>query len=241
MAVSKKALLAISGALLSFALLEAPAVQDKGTWGPGAERVENAIAAFEDMTKLSKSEQAIPPWLLGKAQGLAVFPGVVKAAYGIGGQYGRGILMIKDDRGQWSDPVFASLIGGSIGWQIGVQKSDIVLVFRSRKTLEYMSTGKLTLGADASVAAGPVGRQAEASTDLQFQAEIFSYSKSKGLFAGISIKGAGIQVDRDADSAFYGRSDISPYDIFKGEGIKAPPVVDRLKATLAKYSQSVEK
>ena len=240
MGVSKKIVFSALASVLPFMLLAAAPVQDRGTWGPGAERIEKAVQVVEELANLPKSEQRLPDWILPKAQGLAVFPGVVKAAYGIGGQYGRGILMVKNEAGEWSDPVFASLIGGSIGWQIGVEKSDIVLVFKSRKTIEFISSGKLTLGADASIAAGPVGRQAEAATDLQMEAEIYSYSKSKGLFAGISVKGASIQVDRDADSAFYGRSDISPYDIFSGEKIKAPAVVGRLKATLAKYSATLK-
>lgn len=201
-----------------------------------ADRVEKSIQVLKEIVELPKPEEALPGVLFNKAEGLAVFPGVIKAAYSIGGQYGRGIVVIKSETGAWSNPVFVRIIGGSIGWQIGVQKADIVLVFKTRKSIENMAAGKITLGADISVVAGPVGRQAEASTDLEMEAEIYSYSKSKGLFAGVSIKGASIQIDKDADSAFYGRDDVTAREIFYGEAMKAPAVVEQLKAALAKYS-----
>ncbi len=201
-----------------------------------ADRVEKSIQVLKEIVELPKPEEALPGVLLNKAEGLAVFPGVIKAAYGIGGQYGRGIVVIKSETGAWSNPAFIRIIGGSIGWQIGVQKADIILVFKTRKSIGNMASGKITLGADISVAAGPVGRQAEASTDLEMEAEIYSYSKTKGLFAGVSIKGASIQIDKDADSAFYGRGDVTAREILYGETMKAPAVVEQLKAALAKYS-----
>lgn len=201
-----------------------------------ADRIEKSIQVLKEIVELPKPEEALPGVLLNKAEGLAVFPGVIKAAYGIGGQYGRGIVVIKSETGAWSNPAFIRIIGGSIGWQIGVQKADVILVFKTRKSIENMAAGKITLGADISVAAGPVGRQAEASTDLEMEAEIYSYSKTKGLFAGVSIKGASIQIDKDADSAFYGRGDVTAREILYGETMKAPAVVEQLKAALAKYS-----
>lgn len=200
------------------------------------DRVEKAIQVLKEIVELPKPEEALPGALLDKAEGLAVFPGVIKAAYGIGGQYGHGIVVIKNERGAWSNPAFIRIIGGSIGWQIGVQKADIVLVFKKRKSIENMAEGKITLGADISVSAGPVGRQAEASTDLEMEAEIYSYSKSKGLFAGVSIKGASIQIDKGADNAFYGRGDVTAREILYAETMKAPAVVERLKAALIQYS-----
>jgi lipid-binding SYLF domain-containing protein len=167
---------------------------------------------------------------------MAIIPGVVKAAYGFGGQYGRGIIVVRTEDGGWSNPVFISLIGGSLGFQIGVQKADIVLVFRSRKGIDNIVSGKLTLGADASVAAGPVGRSAEVGTDLAMEAEIYSYSKSRGLFAGVSIKGASLKVDWDAINAFYGRGGLSVDEIFKNVDLPVPSVVLLLKDTLSKYT-----
>lgn len=199
---------------------------------PGAERIEKAIQVLQQMVDLPG--EGLPSSLLEKCHGIAVIPGVIKAAYGFGGQYGRGLIVIRNEDGSWSNPTFISLIGGSLGWQIGVQKADIVLVFKTGKSIENIAAGKVTLGADMSVAAGPVGRNAEASTDLDMEAEIYSYSRSKGLFAGVSIKGASIQIDKDANQAFYDKQDISARDILYGSNIQAPPVVKDLKAALKK-------
>jgi lipid-binding SYLF domain-containing protein len=212
--------------LISFVTTRAAA--DEMT--PGAERIEKAIQVLREMVDLP--EEGLPSSFLEKCHGIAVIPGVIKAAYGFGGQYGRGLIVIRNEDGSWSNPAFISLIGGSLGWQIGVQKADIVLVFKTGKSVENIASGKVTLGADVSVSAGPVGRSAEASTDLDMEAEIFSYSKSKGLFAGVSIKGASIQIDKDANQAFYNKQDISTRDILYGSDIKAPPIVEDLKAAL---------
>ena len=211
------------------------------TPSPGEERVEKSIEALKELMALPPTEQGLPASILRKCRGIAIFPGVIKAAYGIGGQFGRGIVLVKSETGEWSDPAFVSLIGGSIGWQIGVQKADIILVFKTAKSIENIAAGKITLGADMSVAAGPVGRQAEASTDLDMEAEIYSYSKSKGLFAGISLKGASIQADRDANAAFYSRRDISAYEILHGRGLERPSIVDSLKQILEKYTAGLRR
>jgi lipid-binding SYLF domain-containing protein len=138
--------------------------------------------------------RGIPPVLLGSAQGVAIIPHVVKAGLVIGGRFGEGLVMVRNPDGTWTNPVFVTLAGGSFGWQIGVQSADIVLVFRTRKSLDRIlrGKGKLTLGADVAVAAGPIGRQAEAGTDARLQAEIYSYSRSRGLFAGLALEGAAI-------------------------------------------------
>ena len=156
--------------------------------GPGEERVREAIAVIQEMADLD--EVGLPEKILRQSHGIAVIPGVIKAAWGIGGQYGRGVLCVRTEEGGWSAPCFISIVGGSVGWQIGVEKADIILVFKTPRSIDDISRGKITLGAGASIAAGPVGRNAEASTDLDMKAEIFSYSKSKGLFAGVSVKGA---------------------------------------------------
>jgi lipid-binding SYLF domain-containing protein len=199
------------------------------------ERVEASIQALRDIIELPKPEERMPKWLLGKAEGLAIIPGVIKAAYGIGGEYGKGILMLRGEDGRWSDPCFIRLTGGSVGWQIGVQRADIVLVFKSRQSVRNITQGKFTLGADASVSAGPMGRSAEASTDLELKAEIYSYSKSKGLFAGISIRGASLSIDEEANRAFYGREAVSAREILIRREVKAPAVVRKLLDLLAEY------
>ncbi len=200
---------------------------------PGGERIAESIRVLGELVDIP--EEGLPSALLDKCYGLAIIPGVIKAAYGFGGQYGRGLIVVKNDRGEWSNPVFISLIGGSIGWQIGVQKADVILVFKTRRGIDNVVKGDLTLGADVGVAAGPVGRSAEASTDWEMKAEIYSYSKSKGLFAGISIKGASLKVDEDADQAFYGRN-LQPPDIFFDKALKTPSAVDDLKKALDRYT-----
>jgi lipid-binding SYLF domain-containing protein len=222
----------VMAGLLAFLAFSIPARAAADEIAPGAERIEKAIQVLHEMVDLPG--EGLPSSFLEKCHGIAVIPGVIKAAYGFGGQYGRGLIVIRNEDGSWSNPAFISLIGGSLGWQIGVQKADIVLVFKTGKSVENIAAGKVTLGADVSVAAGPVGRSAEASTDLDMEAEIFSYSKSKGLFAGVSIKGASIQIDKDANRAFYNKQDINARDILYGSDIQAPPIVVDLKAALKK-------
>jgi lipid-binding SYLF domain-containing protein len=161
------------------------------------------------------SFKGIPPALMRDAQGVAVIPHVIKAGFLIGGRFGRGVVMARQPNGDWSNPVFISLAGGGIGWQAGIQSTDVILVFKTREGVRRLLEGKdkVTLGADVGVAAGPVGRQAEASTDGQLKAEIYSYSRSRGLFAGVSLEGAGLLVDGDANAAFYGLRGGRPADV----------------------------
>lgn len=197
------------------------------------ERVEKAIEVIQEIMEIP--EEGIPEALLDKAYGIAILPGVIKAAYVVGGQYGKGILMVQE-KNEWGHPSFITITGGSLGWQIGVQKADIILVFKSRQSIDDITQGKFTLGVDASIVAGPVGRSAEASTDIELEAEIYSYSRSKGLFAGISIKGASLQIDYEANAAFYGTRMHGPQDILMEKDIEAPDIVKKLKKTLAKYT-----
>jgi lipid-binding SYLF domain-containing protein len=190
------------------------------------ERVEESVDVLDEI--MSLPEEGLPEALLHGVHGIAVIPGVIKAAYGIGGQFGKGVFLVFDEEKGWSNPCFIKIAGGSVGWQIGVQKADVVLVFKSRKSIEDITEGKITLGADAAVVAGPVGRRAEASTDLDMEAEIYSYSISKGLFAGVSIKGASISMDNEANRDFYDEWDISPQEILSGRKIRVPSAAKRL-------------
>lgn len=198
-------------------------------------KINDAIEVFEQV--MSIPEKGIPPALLNNAHGIAIIPGVIKAGFIIGGRHGTGVVIVRNKEGGWSNPSFISITGGSVGWQIGAQSTDIILVFKSRKGIDNMMKGKFTLGADAAVAAGPVGRQAEAATDIQLKAEIYSYSRSRGLFAGISIEGAALQIDDDANAAFYGRN-VRAGEIFADKDIKSPPAAARLKRVLARYTSS---
>ncbi|MEI7684793.1 MAG: lipid-binding SYLF domain-containing protein [Planctomycetota bacterium] len=148
--------------------------------------------------------RAIPASLLREAQGVAIIPGKIRAGFIIGVAHGRGVVLTRDKDGAWQSPNFITATGGGIGWQAGVQSTDVILVFRTRASVANLMRGKFTIGADASVAAGPVGRQASAATDATLRAEILSYSRSRGLFAGVSLDGAVIQIDNRANVAFYG-------------------------------------
>ncbi len=198
--------------------------------------VLSCIQVLEEIMAIP--EQAIPPTLLANARGIAIFPGMVKAGFIIGGRYGTGIIVVRKPDGSWSNPVFYKAFGGSIGFQAGAQATDVILVFKTPRSLDHISAGKFTLGGDVSVAAGPAGRHAEASTDTQLGAEIYSYSRSRGLFAGVSLSGSSIQVDYQATSAFYGTASLLPMDIFAEDNPDAPPITQDLKETVARYSDS---
>ena len=149
-------------------------------------------------------EESIPSNLLQEAEAIAVIPNVVKASLWLGGRRGRGLIAIKGPDGTWTNPSFITLTGGSFGFQAGVQSSDLILVFRSRRGVDSIVNGKFTLGADASVAAGPIGRSAQASTDEHLKAEIFSYSRARGLFAGVAVDGTRLAIDNKSNQAVYG-------------------------------------
>src|SRR5262249_21635012 len=165
--------------------------------------VESAIETIEALAAVPL--KGIPPTLLQDAKGVAIIPHVVKAGFLLGGRFGRGVVLVRQPDGTWSNPVFVALGGGGIGWQAGIQSTDLVLVFKTSHGLDRVLRGKgqLTLGGDVAVAAGPVGRQAEAATDGQLKAEIYSYSRSRGLFAGVSLEGAGLLAAAEAHQEFY--------------------------------------
>ena len=205
-----------------------------GAANKGTSKVNDSIEVLEQI--MSIPEKGIPPALLRNAKGIAIIPGVIKAGFIIGGKHGTGIVVVREN-GAWSDPAFVSITGGSVGWQIGAESTDVILVFKSRRGVNSLMKSKFTLGADVAVAAGPVGRQAEAATDVQLKAEIYSYSRSRGLFAGISLEGASLQIDDEADDAFYGRDGLRANEIFAGKGLKAPAVVKKLKEVLLRYTR----
>jgi len=183
-------------------------------------RVAEATDVIDQLLRIP--EQSIPPALLSRAYAIAVIPDLVKVGFGIGARRGKGILVVRQYDNTWSNPAFITLTGGSIGWQIGAQSSDIVLVFKSRKGVDDIQNGKLTLGANASIAAGPVGRHTEIATDIRFEVEVYSYSRSRGLFIGVSLEGAGLTMDRRSNAAYYGSSSITPEEIFASSGNDAP-------------------
>lgn len=220
--------------ILSIVISSFLAITDTHAGGREVEIVNSSIAVLTEIMGIP--EGGIPDWLLKDAYGIAVFPGVIKAGFILGARYGGGILVVRNESGGWSNPVFFKLMGGGIGWQIGAQSTDIVLVFRTIRSLDTITSGKFTLGADASVAAGPVGRHAAASTDVELKAEIYSYSRSRGLFAGLSLEGAALQVDFKANSSFYNMAGLLPMEIFTNKDLQAPPVAGDLKRLVAQYS-----
>ena len=182
-------------------------------------RAQNAVRVLTDIQAIPES--AIPDKLFDEARAVLVVPDAIKAGLVIGGRRGHGLLSIKTVDGTWSNPAFVTLTGGSIGFQAGVQSADIVLVFRSERGLESIVNGKFTLGADAGVAAGPVGRNASAATDGAMKAEIWSWSRARGLFAGVALDGAVLSIDDAADESVYGR-DTTPRMIFESRAPQAP-------------------
>src|SRR5690606_31077018 len=140
-------------------------------------------------------EEGIPRDLMERAEGVAMIPGLVKGAFGFGGTYGKGLMTTRMPDGRWSPPAYVAVGGGSFGAQIGVQKTDLLLVFTDRKGIDALLDGKLELGGEAAVAAGPVGRRAKVGTDIQLESPILSYSRTAGAFAGVSLDGAVVTVD----------------------------------------------
>ena len=169
--------------------------------------------------------------MIAKYEGIVIIPSLINAGIGVGGKRGKGVAMVKLANGRWSDPVFVTMTGGSLGPQIGVQSIDLVLVFRHKSMLTKVKNGNFTIGGDASATAGPVGRSASANTDYKLEAEVYSYSRSKGLFAGISINGASLAIDKDSNHDYYGDS-ISSKDIF-ATSKSSKEAVKTLRGTLA--------
>lgn len=180
-------------------------------------RISDCTLVFKEMTEAP--DAGIPTDLLRRSQAVIIFPSVLKAGLGVGGQYGRGVILRKDlASGKWGPPAFLTLIGGSFGWQVGVQATDLLILVMSDVSLRSLFKDKFTLGVDASVAAGPIGRDASAATDIGLSAGMLSYSRAKGIFAGVSIKGSVLEPDWDANETYYG-SELSIIDIFfKGKG-----------------------
>jgi lipid-binding SYLF domain-containing protein len=147
--------------------------------------------------------KGIPAGLLSEAHGVAIVPGVIKVGLVVGGQRGKGVVVMREKDGSWRAPMFITLTGGSVGWQAGAQSTDVVLVFKTERSVEGLLKGKFTIGADAAAAAGPVGRRAAAATDGELKAEIYSYSRTRGLFAGVSLDGSVLEVDDRLNADYY--------------------------------------
>jgi len=182
----------------------------------------------------------LPDTLLAHAYGIAVIPDVTKIAFFFGGRHGNGVLAVRDKlTSPWSNPAMISLTGGSWGFQFGVQSSDIILVFTTKSGIEGITGGKLTLGADASVATGPVGRQGSAATDITFSSEIYSYARTRGLFGGIALDGSVLSIDKSANASLYHKSGVTASEIFSGQAPAPPATAQRFAEELAKATGGV--
>lgn len=177
------------------------------------ETVNQAIQAFEDLTRMEE-DVVIPMELLRQAEGIVIFPKALKIAMGIGGQGGRGIAMVKKDDDNWSNPYFIGMGEANIGAQIGVQSTELILIFRDKEHIMDLEEGDLTLGGDVGIAVGPVGRNSSASTDIEFEAEIYSYSKSKGLYIGISLEGTVLKSNDKLNNAYYDDTGLTMENVF---------------------------
>jgi len=218
----------ISGFLLGLAL---------PVYGQGKEqdRVENAGKVMQEILNAPDS---IPQSVLDKADCVVVLPSVVKAAFIVGASYGRGVMTCrggKDFQGKWGAPTMMALEGGSFGLQIGGQATDFVLLMMNSRSATGVLSSKVKLGGDASAAAGPVGRTASAETDATMRAEILSYSRARGAFAGVSLAGSTLRADNDANKNLYGKK-IDAKEIVMGGAVKAPPSASTLISTLDKAS-----
>lgn len=198
-------------------------------------KVGEAAVVLRELTTIP--EEGIPPKLMQQAYAIAVIPDVLKVGFIFGGRRGEGIMSVRTDSGRWSNPTFITLTGASVGFQIGASSTDLILVFKSRSSVEQITKGKITLGGDVAIAAGPLGRQASANTDIQFRSEAYSYSRSRGLFAGVSAEGASLQIDDTSNEDFYNDPNIGPNEILSTTSrTKLPDAGKDFVRTLEHYS-----
>jgi lipid-binding SYLF domain-containing protein len=218
-----------------FALSVLAALPAVAPAGPaGRPSVDDAVDVLADLAAVP--EKRVPPRLLQDASAVIVAPNVVKGGFVVGARHGHGVLLLRQ-KGGWSDPVFVTLTGGSFGLQAGLSSTDLFLVIRNGRSLDRIlkGAGKLTLGADATVAAGPIGREASGATDAQLKAEVWSYSRSRGLFAGVALDGDTLVVDHEANERFYGKRKVTVAEIVGGTA-GAPKEAGVLRARLADWS-----
>ena len=198
--------------------------------------LKKAVMALDNV--MEDPENSIPQNLITSSEGIVIFPGALKIALGfVGGQGARGIAMIRKEDGSWSNPFFVTLGEGSLGFQIGAQASDIVLLFKDRNDILEIDEADITLGGDVGVAAGPVNKGSSSSTDITFESEIYSYYRSKGLFAGVSLKGGILSYNEMVSNSLYGMDDLSTDEIFNGIETPYNDKVNDLIEALTMYGE----
>jgi lipid-binding SYLF domain-containing protein len=193
--------------------------------------VDDSIQVLKEIMEIPA--KSIPEALLADAKAIVVVPKMMKGGFVLGIRHGHGVMLVRDEKEGWRAPAFVTVTGGSVGWQVGIQATDLILVFKTRKSVDRLLRGKFTIGADASAAAGPVGREAAAATDANLDAEIYSYSRTRGLFVGISLDGSAIQIDTAANAQYYR---------VMGATLGRPPALpastQRLLSTVAQYTSA---
>jgi lipid-binding SYLF domain-containing protein len=211
------------------------------TWATGkatdeTDRIQSSLAVLHDLT--TSPDKAIPRELLENAQAIVVIPSLVKGGFIVGAKHGRGVMSVREANGRaWSSPAFVTMTGGSIGWQIGVESVDLVLLVMNRKGVDDLMADRFTLGGNASLAAGPVGRTGDAATDAKLSSQILAYSRTSGLFAGATLEGAALRGDKDSNKAFYGRpmavtAIVSPAE----RNANAPSIAETWRETLRRLA-----
>jgi lipid-binding SYLF domain-containing protein len=205
------------------------------TLNDDVERINNSAAVFQEI--MNAPDKGIPQELLESAKCIAIIPAVKEFAFVAGGEYGKGLVTCRTKDG-WSAPSFLTVGGGSLGFQIGGSSTDLIMVFRNRTGFESLLSDKFKIGADATAAAGPVGRHADASTDIKMNAEILTWSRSRGIFAGISLNGAVVEPDKSGNRAMYGEN-ANPKEILKGS-VQVPKAAENLVGEITRYARAAQ-
>jgi lipid-binding SYLF domain-containing protein len=214
--------------LLSLLLLITPLFVQAG--GQETATIWSAVQVLEDILN-EPSEETLPVQLLQRSDGVVILPGMLSVGWGVGVSHGNGVMLFRKER-RWNDPILVSMSGASIGYQIGAQSSDVILTFKRPNTINSLLNGKITLGVDAAIAAGPVGRDTTVATDATLDSEIYSWSRSRGLFAGVALDGSALSVDDEANAAFYDQPGISGEEILQRPTDNRSSGLRRLKALL---------
>ena len=233
--MNRKRLMALASALALTTLMWAPRGLAVDKPEKEVDRIHNAAQVLKEILDIPDN---IPQDFLDKARCVVIIPSVVKAAFVVGGSYGRGVMVCrtgKDFTGPWGAPVMMALEAGSVGFQIGGEATDFVILILNNRGVESLLHNKVKLGADASIAAGPKGRDAQAAVDAAFRAEMVSYSRARGAFAGVSLEGATLRPDNDANRRLYGK-DVSSPAIVTESRVAAPEAARELHSILAKAS-----
>jgi lipid-binding SYLF domain-containing protein len=233
--MKKLALLTLLLSLCSFALAAGAQTPDQPE-SKASDRVQSAAEVLDAIQ--AAPDAGIPNEIMGSAECVAVVPSMLKGGFIVGAKYGRGLASCRTPKG-WSSPAFFTITGGSVGFQIGGQAVDLVMMIMNKDGMKHLLSSEFALGADASVAAGPVGRHAEGNTDWKMRAEVLTYSRARGVFAGVSLSGAVVKQDKDSTREFYGHM-VTPNAALTG-AVDAPPAANAFLTTLAKWAQDSAK